>query len=212
VNTKENTKKKAGTKLKIIGSLQKWDEEELVAIIGPRKASKAECNAAYWIARKCVEKGKIVVSGLAEGIDTYAHRGALDGGGQTIAILSTAIDEKIFPESNQELAERIKKSGALLFPFAISWRTADIQYGKITHQKPRYILRLLERDILLAHMCPTIMAISNRKITGGTRWGINYGLVYNKTVLQYNENANLVSLKYSKAKVDWETELNLPIT
>ncbi|WP_456363970.1 DNA-processing protein DprA [Priestia aryabhattai] len=197
--------------MKVIGSLHKWNESELVAIIGPRKASKAECNAAYWLAKKCAEKGKIVVSGLAEGIDTYAHKGALDGGGQTIAVLSTAIEEKIFPESNQELAEKIMENGALLHPFAINWRKADMQYGRILHQKPRYILRLLERDILLAHMCPIIMAVSNKKITGGTRWGVNYGLVFNKKVLQYNEKANLINLRYLKATVDWETELKLPV-
>lgn len=200
---------KGGRDLKIVGVLQKWKEEDLVAIIGPRKASKEECMAAYWLARKAAVKGKIVVSGLAEGIDTYAHRGALDGGGFTIAILSTSEKEKIYPEFNQSLAEEIKKNGALIFPFEFSSREADKRYGKIVHEKPRYILRLLERDILLANICPIIMAVTRKKITGGTRWGVNYGLRFKKKVFQYNEKAKQINLNYSDAIVDWDMELKI---
>ena len=193
--------------MKVVGALQRWNTDDLVAIIGPRKASRAECMAAYSLARKCAEKGKIVVSGLAEGIDTYAHRGALDGGGQTIAILSTSIDEKTFPSFNQQLAEDIKEKGSLIHLFELSSRAADKKFGKIKHEKPRYILRLLERDIYLAHICPTIIAVSNKKITGGTRWGINYGLKFKNSVWHYNEQGKPIDLNYSKVKVDWKMEL-----
>lgn len=194
----------------IVGNLQVWNDEDLVAIIGPRKASKKECNAAYWLGRKSAEKGKIVVSGLAEGIDTYAHKGALDGGGKTIAILSTSKDEKIYPDENHSLAERIKENGCLIHPFELSSRKADKILGKIVHNKPRYILRLLERDILLAYKCPVIMAVSNKKITGGTRWGVNYGLKFQKTVLQYNENAKPIPLNFKEDEIDWKMELEIP--
>ncbi|MFB8425560.1 DNA-processing protein DprA [Priestia megaterium] len=192
----------------VAGTLQEWNKDDLVAIIGPRKASKAECMVAYSLAKKCAEKGKIVVSGLAEGIDTYAHRGALDGGGQTIAILSTSIDENIFPSFNEQLAEDIKKKGSLMHLFELSSRVADKKFGKIKHEKPRYILRLLERDIYLAYICPTIIAVSNKRITGGTRWGVNYGLNFNKEVWQYNNQGKPIPLNYSKAEVDWKLELN----
>ncbi|MDU9693610.1 DNA-processing protein DprA [Priestia aryabhattai] len=192
----------------VAGTLQEWNKDDLVAIIGPRKASKAECMVAYLLAKKCAEKGKIVVSGLAEGIDTYAHRGALDGGGQTIAILSTSIDENIFPSFNEQLAEDIKKKGSLMHLFELSSRAADKKFGKIKHEKPRYILRLLERDIYLAYICPTIIAVSNKRITGGTRWGVNYGLNFNKEVWQYNNQGKPIPLNYSKAEVDWKLELN----
>lgn len=191
----------------VVGKLQEWNTEDLVAIIGPRKASKAECMVAYSLARKCAEKGKIVVSGLAEGIDTYAHRGALDGGGQTIAILSTSIDENIFPSFNQQLAEDIKEKGSLIHLYELSSRAADKKFGKINHGKPRYILRLLERDIYLAHICPTILAVSTKRITGGTRWGVNYGLRFNKDVWQYNNKGKPINLNYVKAEVDWTMEL-----
>jgi len=192
----------------VAGTLQEWNKDDLVAIIGPRKASKAECMVAYSLAKKCAEKGKIVVSGLAEGIDTYAHRGALDGGGQTIAILSTSIDENIFPSFNEQLAEDIKKKGSLMHLFELSSRVADKKFGKIKHEKPRYILRLLERDIYLAYICPAIIAVSNKRITGGTRWGVNYGLNFNKEVWQYNNQGKPIPLNYSKAEVDWKLELN----
>ncbi|MED4285613.1 DNA-processing protein DprA [Priestia megaterium] len=192
----------------VVGTLQEWSTEDLVAIIGPRKASKAECMVAYSLAKKCVEKGKIVVSGLAEGIDTYAHRGALEGGGQTIAILSTSIDENIFPSFNQQLAEDIKEKGSLIHLYELSSRAADKKFGKIKHEKPRYILRLLERDIYLAHICPTIIAVSTKRITGGTRWGVNYGLRLNKAVWQYNNRGKLINLNYAKTEVNWAPELS----
>lgn len=207
---KGTNKRKGGETLKIVGNLQVWNEEDLVAIIGPRKATKEECNVAYWLGRKSAEKGKIVVSGLAEGIDTYAHKGAIDGGGKTIAILSTSENEKIYPESNHLLAEKIKENGCLIHPYKLSSREADKKFGKIAHSKPRYILRLLERDILLAYKCPVIMAVSNKRITGGTRWGVSYGLNFQKTVMQYNEKAKPIPLNFKKDEVDWKMELDIP--
>ncbi|NGY89194.1 hypothetical protein F6Y05_40185 [Bacillus megaterium] len=92
--------------------------------------------------------------------------------------------------------------------FELSSRVADKKFGKIKHEKPRYILRLLERDIYLAYICPTIIAVSNKRITGGTRWGVNYGLNFNKEVWQYNNQGKPIPLNYSKAEVDWKLELN----
>lgn len=60
-----------------------------------------------------VKAGYTIVSGLASGIDTEAHRGALDAGGKTIAILAGHIDD-IYPRSNYSLAQEIMQSGAII--------------------------------------------------------------------------------------------------
>lgn len=68
---------------------------------------------AYEAAYQLAKLGIIIVSGLAYGIDTCAHRGCLDAGGITIAVLGTPIDQ-IHPRSNEQLAERILERGAII--------------------------------------------------------------------------------------------------
>jgi len=81
-----------------------------VAVIGARAASQEGLVAAYEIASDLARAGVVVVSGLARGIDSAAHRGALDAGGRTIAVLGTGID-KVYPAENAELSDRIAASG-----------------------------------------------------------------------------------------------------
>jgi len=87
-----------------------------VAIVGSRKPTLYGINLAEMIAKASVESGKTVISGLARGIDTEAHRSALKYGGRTIAVLGSGIDE-IYPEENIGLAEEIKKNGAVISQF-----------------------------------------------------------------------------------------------
>ena len=87
-----------------------------VAVIGARAASQEGLVAAYEIAFDLARAGVVVISGLARGVDSAAHRGALDGGGRTIAVLGTGID-KVYPAENAELADRIAASGLLVTEF-----------------------------------------------------------------------------------------------
>ncbi len=88
-----------------------------VAIVGSRRASEYAMNVAHRLARELAEEGVTIVSGLARGIDTAAHRGALAGGGKTIAVLGTGLDVA-YPRSNRKLHEEISRSGLLLSQFA----------------------------------------------------------------------------------------------
>jgi DNA processing protein len=88
-----------------------------VAIVGARAASQEGLTAAYEIAFDLARAGIVVISGLARGVDSAAHRGALDGGGKTIAVLGTGID-LVYPAENTELAKRVTESGLLVTEFA----------------------------------------------------------------------------------------------
>ncbi len=85
-----------------------------VAIVGSRKNTPYGEEIAYRTAYELARLGVVVVSGLAYGIDSIAHRGALDGGGTTIAVLGTPID-KIYPSAHKPLArEIVEKGGAVM--------------------------------------------------------------------------------------------------
>jgi DNA processing protein len=88
-------------------------DQRAAAMVGARQASwRGEQNAER-IAATLAAQGVTVVSGLAHGIDTAAHQGALQAGGRTIAVLGSGI-EVIVPEENQELADRIARQGAVV--------------------------------------------------------------------------------------------------
>ena len=90
----------------------------IVAVVGARKATPAGRALARKLARDLASAGAVVVSGLARGIDSEAHRGALDGRGRTVAVLGSGLD-CLYPPENAELAARIARSGAVVseFPF-----------------------------------------------------------------------------------------------
>jgi DNA processing protein len=87
-----------------------------IAIVGTRRASAYGMAAAERVAFDLAARGVTIVSGLARGVDTAAHRGALDAGGRTIAVLGAGIDV-IYPPENGELARTIERRGALVSQF-----------------------------------------------------------------------------------------------
>jgi DNA processing protein len=84
-----------------------------VGVVGSRRCSTYGENAAEMLARDLAAAGVTVVSGLARGIDTAAHRGAVAAGGRTVAVLGTGIDG-MYPRENARLARDIVESGGAL--------------------------------------------------------------------------------------------------
>jgi DNA processing protein len=84
-----------------------------VAVVGARSCSAYGAQVARSLARDLAAAGLVVVSGLARGADGEAHRGALEGGGRTVAVLGCGIDRD-YPRSHGELARRIVASGAVV--------------------------------------------------------------------------------------------------
>jgi len=96
--------------LYVKGDWQACFDLPCVAVIGSRMCSTYGENASEMISRDLASRGICVVSGLARGIDTAAHRGAIRGGGKTIAVLGTGIDG-VYPKENARLVAEIMESG-----------------------------------------------------------------------------------------------------
>ena len=93
-----------------------WSEcldQPCVAIVGSRKCSTYGQNSALMLARELAQRGVTIISGLARGIDAAAHRGALEGGGRTVAVMGTGLDE-IYPRDHRKLAQQILDGGGAL--------------------------------------------------------------------------------------------------
>ena len=91
-----------------------------VAIVGTRNPTKEARFMTLQLASKLARHGYTVVSGLALGIDTAAHTGALAEKGRTIAVLGSGV-LNIYPETNRQLAERAQECGALLSELHPRW-------------------------------------------------------------------------------------------
>jgi DNA processing protein len=92
-----------------------------LAVVGSRTPTPQGLDNAEAFSRALSEAGMTIVSGLAEGIDAAAHRGALAGQGSTIGILGTGPD-RVYPARNRDLAEAIRERGALISEFALGTR------------------------------------------------------------------------------------------
>ncbi len=84
-----------------------------VAIVGSRAATNYALDVGRRLAAELAERGLVVCSGLARGVDSAAHRGCLDAGGATIAVLGSGVD-RIYPSEHEELAEHISADGAVV--------------------------------------------------------------------------------------------------
>ena len=100
-----------------------------VAVIGARAASEEGLTAAYEIAFDLARAGIVVISGLARGVDSAAHRGALDAAGRTIAVLGTGIDV-VYPSQNMELSSRIAEKGLLVTEFPLGSAPEDWHFPR----------------------------------------------------------------------------------
>jgi DNA processing protein len=120
-------------------------ESPLVAVVGTRKPSPAASAQAFDIARGLGRGGVSVVSGLAIGIDACAHRGNMEGGAPTVAVLGSGVDE-VYPSSNRVLARRILETGGAL----ISEYPPGMGPRKWTFPARNRIISGLSRGVLIA--------------------------------------------------------------
>lgn len=123
-----------------------------VAVVGTRDAHDHRVDFVKKIARKLVEMDKTVVSGLAHGVDAAAHEGALEGGGQTTAILPGDV-QTIRPSGNESLGRRIREEGALV--------------GELTNKRSIHKGRFVERNRITSGISSAVVIGASGE-TGGT--------------------------------------------
>lgn len=99
--------------LYVKGDWQACFEQPGVGVIGSRMCSTYGENASEMLSRDLASRGVTVVSGLARGIDTAAHRGAIRGQGRTVGVMGTGIDT-VYPKENTNLAREILANGGCL--------------------------------------------------------------------------------------------------
>jgi DNA processing protein len=125
--------------------------EPAVAVVGARSCSPYGAQVARGLARELAGAGAVVVSGLARGIDGEAHRGALEAGGRTVAVLGCGIDRD-YPRSHAELAGRIRASGAVVS-----------EYPPGTEPAP---WRFPARNRIIAGLCAATVVVEARERSG----------------------------------------------
>lgn len=111
-------KKFAPQYLFLKGNNELIDDRPRVSIIGTRHPGEKGINNTITLTKFLVKHGIIIVSGLALGIDSVAHRTAIDKGGNTIAVLGTPLDE-YYPKQNSRLQDEIARNHLLISQFSV---------------------------------------------------------------------------------------------
>lgn len=126
-------------------------DQKAVAIVGSREATKYGLEIAKRFSYELAKNGITIISGLARGIDTEAHKAALSAGGRTIAVLGSGLDV-IYPPENKSLAEKIVKKGALLSEFSNDAKPLRHHF--------------LERNKVIAGLSLAVIIIEGRRRSG----------------------------------------------
>jgi DNA processing protein len=147
-----------------------WIEERdshSVAVVGSRKPSHEGLQRAARLSRELVDAGFTVVSGLAQGIDSSAHIGALKAGGRTVAVMGTGLDHR-YPKRNAGLADHILSAGgALLTQF-------------FPHQGPRPWTFPMRNVVMSGLALATVVVEAGR--TSGARMQARMALYHGRAV------------------------------
>lgn len=95
-------------------------DKHAIAVVGSRRTTHYGQSASHTLSRDLARAGLTIISGLARGIDTCAHKGALDAGGRTIAVIGSGLGQ-LYPPENMKLAEQIADgNGAVISEFRLS--------------------------------------------------------------------------------------------
>jgi DNA processing protein len=122
-----------------------------VAVVGARACSGYGASVARTLARELAAAGLVVVSGLARGVDAEAHRGALEAGGITVAVLGCGVDRD-YPAAHAELARRIAERGLLVSEYAPGVEPAPWRFPA--------------RNRIIAGLCAAVAVVEARERSG----------------------------------------------
>ena len=140
------------------------EDSNAVAIIGTRRPTEYGRSVAWNFAKELASHGFTIISGLAMGIDTNAHRGALEAGGRTIGVIGCGID-RVYPSSNKRLAQMIADgNGAVISDFPPG--TPPLKYNFPLRNR---IISGLAKGIV------AVQAASRSGVFSTVNWALDYG-------------------------------------
>ena len=153
-------------------------ENNSIAIVGSRECTSYGFYKAYEFAKEVSKEEICVISGLAEGVDTAAHLGAMHQKGKTIAVLGTGLN-KIYPKENEILAKSIIKNGGLIIS----------EYGLYEERKSE---NFPKRNRIMSGLSDAILVIEARK-KSGTLITARYAKEQGKKVFALPGNTDLIN-------------------
>ena len=142
-------------------------KSECLAVVGTRRATRYGKDVGSRIVKDCATEGITIVSGLAEGIDTIAHKATLEVGGKTIAVLGGGINN-IYPSSNVVLADEIVSKGGLLV-------------SEYKPNEPSLTYHFPVRNRIIAGLSKAVFIVEATEKSGSMHTK-NYALEYNREV------------------------------
>lgn len=152
--------------LYIRGKTFRFDEEPAIGVVGMRRSTQAGRARAERFGMELAANGALVVSGIAEGVDCCAVRGALKGGGPAVSVLAGGVDVP-FPWENRYLFEDVAAAGALISEYPPGTP------HKGSHFNPR--------NRILSGLCVGVLAVECEP-TGGTMLTVNHALEQGREV------------------------------
>lgn len=162
------------------GNISLLKNSKAVAIVGTREPSIEGIKYARGIARRFSNKGYTIVSGLAKGIDTEAHYGAIEVNGYTIAVLPSGLD-KITPKENQGLAQLIlNKDGLLMSEYPLDTTVHPASFAKRNR---------IQTGLSLG-VCPV-----QTNVKGGTQQTIKYARNHKRFLFGVHPNEDIEATK-----------------
>jgi len=172
--------------LYVKGNLDCLYAKRTVAVIGTREPTEYGREVAESFGRLIGARGITVVSGLAKGCDSAAHRGCLAAGGKTVAVLPSGIN-KIYPQENTGLAQAIiEGEGCLLSEYPPDEK-AEANY-------------FIARDRLQSGLSDLVVVIE-AEITGGTMHTVNFAIKYGKRLACLDHPEALITTKAAGNKM-----------
>lgn len=137
-----------------------------IAMIGSRRATSYGLQATEYISRQLAEQGALIVSGLARGIDSAGHRGALDVGGKSVGVLGCGVDV-VYPPENKKLFRSVEENGCIISEFPLQ-----------TNPLPR---NFVVRNRLVSGLSDGVVVVEATK-KSGTQITVDFALEQGKSI------------------------------
>lgn len=164
-----------------------------VAVVGSRRCTEYGSSCCYNISKELAKRDVVIVSGMATGIDSMAHKGAIDAGGKTIAVVGTGIDV-CYPQNNRDLMKSITQNGCVISEFPLGTKPNSYNFP--------------QRNRIISGLSKTV-AVIEAAGKSGTLITANFALDYGRDVFALPGN---ITSKFSEGTNNLIKEGAFPLT